>query len=82
MAADNWEYYESGVFQCLQDQSVNHIVLLTGYTENAWIIKNQWGEDWGENGYMKITNNKNFDCRVVGALIRHDLKVCEAAGCV
>ena len=39
---------------------INHGVLLVGWDdsmcggEGAWILKNSWGPDWGENGYMYI----------------------------
>jgi parallel beta-helix repeat protein len=34
-----------------------HAVGLVGYNQyqNTWIIRNSWGEDWGENGYGHIT---------------------------
>jgi len=31
-----------------------HAMLLVGYTGNYYIIKNSWGESWGEKGYCYI----------------------------
>ena len=42
--------------------AINHAVLVAGYgtTEDGieyWILKNSWGKDWGEDGYMRIIPN-------------------------
>jgi hypothetical protein len=41
--------------------STNHAVSLVGWDDNppeggggCWILRNSWGDDWGENGYMRI----------------------------
>ncbi|WAR25374.1 CATC-like protein [Mya arenaria] len=62
--------YKGGVYHHtgLQDrfnpfEITNHAVLLVGYgtdrtnpdaPENYWIVKNSWGEGWGEDGYFRI----------------------------
>lgn len=30
----------------------NHAVLVTGYNEKQLIVRNSWGEKWGDNGYF------------------------------
>lgn len=64
ISATNWEDYRSGVFRCNTFDKVNHAVLLVGYTPDYWIIKNQWGSDWGENGYIRVTRNRLYNCKI------------------
>ncbi len=54
--------YDGGVFRtdeskfCLSD--ANHAVVLVGWKDEGlsghWILRNSWGRDWGEDGYMRI----------------------------
>ncbi|KAF8118375.1 hypothetical protein N665_0005s0140 [Sinapis alba] len=47
---------------------LNHAVLLVGYgsaqsrfkEKPYWIIKNSWGETWGENGFYKLCKRRNI----------------------
>ena len=63
VASSGWSVYSSGVFQCSAGVSVDHAVLLVGYTADYWTIKNQWGESWGESGYIRIARGTD-DCQV------------------
>lgn len=57
-----WYGYDSGVFAgCDKDCVVNHAVLAVGYgndrggsNKDYWTIRNSWGPDWGEHGFMRI----------------------------
>ncbi len=39
----------------------NHVVALVGWDDNGgdgyWILRNSWGDAWGEGGYMRIKYN-------------------------
>ncbi|KAG7598600.1 Peptidase C1A papain C-terminal [Arabidopsis suecica] len=57
--ADSFKNYKGGVYAGLDcGTDVNHAVTFVGYGTmsglNYWVLKNSWGESWGENGYMRI----------------------------
>ena len=58
LSSTGWANYQSGIFSCPSNAILDHAVLLVGYTKDYWIVKNQWGETWGENGFMRITRNR------------------------
>ncbi|KAM9309962.1 uncharacterized protein KZ484_025887 [Pholidichthys leucotaenia] len=66
---DSFRFYKGGVYDdpsC--NQEVNHAVLLVGYgTEGGkdyWLVKNSWGTEWGENGYVRMVRNKGDQCGI------------------
>ena len=61
-ARKTFQLYSHGVYddeKCSSD-TVNHAMLAVGYTPDYWILKNWWGDHWGENGYMNIRRNVNL----------------------
>jgi cathepsin L len=71
IAANKLFLYKGGVFSgCDRDTVVDHAVLGVGYgvddtsQKPYWLIKNSWGDHWGENGYMKMErfNDDNAYC--------------------
>lgn len=59
LSADNWFGYGGGLYDCPnRDAVINHAVVLIGYgTLNGrryWKVRNSWGDEWGENGYIRI----------------------------
>lgn len=59
---DNFLQYRSGIFSKCVNQHPNHAIVLVGWGKGYWILKNSWGKDWGEDGYMRI----RWDCSNVG----------------
>ncbi|VDN07214.1 unnamed protein product [Thelazia callipaeda] len=70
--------YDTGIFESSECSTFpNHAVLVVGYgseevvkkdkkvKKDYWIIKNSWGRNWGENGYLRLARNENNMCGVV-----------------
>lgn len=53
-----WQFYKSGVISRNCGDLLDHGALAVGYSlTNAppyYLVKNSWGTDWGENGYIRI----------------------------
>ncbi|XP_028647436.2 procathepsin L-like [Erpetoichthys calabaricus] len=69
-----FQFYHSGIYYN-KDCSTrpDHCALLVGYGtydgEDYWIVKNSWGEDFGEGGYILIARHKNNHCGIASRAI-------------
>jgi len=56
-----FQQYTSGVLTGYCGTSLDHGVLLVGYgtdgSDDYWKVKNSWGSDWGESGYIRLCRN-------------------------
>merc|ERR1712217_1015650 len=61
--AQLWQTYQGGVITAASGcgTQIDHAVQATGYNAegNYWIVRNSWGESWGENGFVWVEYGSN-----------------------
>lgn len=78
--AEPFQFYHSGILSSSCPDQLDHGVTLVGYgsgkhwmkTEEYWLIKNSWGETWGEQGYIRVAIKGNL-CGVTDYVSRPEL---------
>ena len=63
----SFQAYNGGIFNNCGSTSINHAVVLVGWDDSlgsngVWIMRNSWGTNWGEDGYMYI----EYGCARIG----------------
>ncbi|CAM0952106.1 unnamed protein product [Alopecurus aequalis] len=74
-----WQLYGGGVFTGPCTAQVNHGVNVVGYGEtNAtgdkagekyWIVRNSWGAQWGEDGYIRLQRDAGVATGLCGVAL-------------
>ena len=80
--ANPLQTYTGGIIYKTSSQfhtsGINHAVTLVGYghddasDKDYWIVKNSWGQNWGENGYFRIKRGSGtcgVNCYVITATV-------------
>nr|CAX70514.1 Cathepsin L-like proteinase precursor [Schistosoma japonicum] len=67
---ENFLHYKSGIYQSIycNESNLNQSMAVIGYDSNEgidyWILKNSWGTNWGEDGFVYVRRNYGNMCGI------------------
>ncbi|UKK02330.2 hypothetical protein MACK_001687 [Theileria orientalis] len=62
-AEKDFMLYKEGIYRFRNCRKNNHAVVVVGHgyddthKVHYWIVRNSWGENWGEKGYFRVVND-------------------------
>lgn len=56
----DFQLYSSGVFTAACGTNLDHGVVLVGYGQDYYILRNSWGVSWGDQGYMYLGKGSSY----------------------
>ena len=62
MADNNMQSYKSGIFSKCAKGQLNHAVNIVGWGPGYWVVRNSWGTQFGEKGYIRM----KWGCNGIG----------------
>jgi len=71
--AASWQYYLFGVITLSCGREIDHAVQVVGYGHDDiyfvdyWLVRNSWGPDWGEQGYLKVA--RGYDLCAIAEMV-------------
>eukprot|EP00062_Callorhinchus_milii_P027046 gi/632989885/ref/XP_007883887.1/ PREDICTED: cathepsin L1-like [Callorhinchus milii] len=72
----DFRHYRKGILfdtGCTSRKPTDHGMLLVGFGEQHgkkyWILKNSWGNRWGDNGYVYLARDRGNHCKITSSAI-------------
>lgn len=71
----SFHQYRGGLYSApdCNPRFTNHAVLVVGYGtdrgQDYWLVKNSWGTQWGEEGFIRLARNKHNLCGIASFAI-------------